>query len=65
MSSWWSRNRQLLLQLAGTFLAVLLLFLLLRAEKEEGREILAAMRTVKIADLLWVALLFLISRIAV
>ena len=65
MSSWWSRNRQLLLQLAGTVLAIVLLFLLLREEKEEGRRMLAAMREIKMVDLLWVALLFTISRIAV
>jgi len=65
MSSWWSRNRQLILQLAGTLLAILLLLLLLREEREEGGEILAAMREIKLADLLWVAILFSISRIAV
>jgi len=63
MSSWWSRNRQLILQLAGTLLAVLLLFWILR--KEDGTGILAAMREIKLADLLWVAILFAISRIAV
>src|SRR5687768_5598664 len=63
MSSWWSRNRQLVLQLTGTLLAFLLLLFLL---KEEGwDEILAAMQEIKTADLLWVALLFSISRIAV
>jgi uncharacterized membrane protein YbhN (UPF0104 family) len=65
MSSWWSRNRQLILQLAGTLLAIFLLFLLIRAEKEEGRAILAAMREIKFMDLLWVAILFSISRVAV
>jgi glycosyltransferase 2 family protein len=65
MSSWWSRNRQIILQLAGTMLAILLLALLIREEKEEGREILAAMGAIKLADLLWVAVLFAISRIAV
>jgi uncharacterized membrane protein YbhN (UPF0104 family) len=65
MSSWWSRNRQLILQLAGTLLAIFLLFLLIRAEKEEGRAILAAMREIKFVDLLWVAILFSISRVAV
>lgn len=63
MSSWWSRNRQLILRLAGTLLAIVLLFFLLR---EEGwNEILAAMREIKTVDLLWVALLFAISRFAV
>jgi uncharacterized membrane protein YbhN (UPF0104 family) len=65
MSAWWSRNRRFILQLAGTILSVALLFLLLREERKEGGEILAAMRQVKAVDLLWVALLFLISRIAV
>jgi len=51
------------LQLAGTLLAVLLLFWILR--KEDGTGILAAMREIKLADLLWVAILFAISRIAV
>ncbi len=63
MASWWSRNRQFILQLAGTLLAVLLLFLLLR--QEDGTGVLVAMRQIKLADLLWVALLFAISRIAV
>ncbi len=65
MSSWWSKNRQLILQSAGTLLAILLLLLLLKEERKEGGEILAAMRQVKLTDLLWVALLFTISRIAV
>lgn len=63
MSSWWSRNRQLILQLAGTLLAFLLLLLILR--KEDGTGVLVALREIKLADLLWVALLFAISRIAV
>src|SRR3990172_7128615 len=63
MSSWWSRNRQLILQSAGTILAVVLLFFILR--KEDGTGILAAMREIKLADLLCVAMLFSISRIAV
>jgi uncharacterized membrane protein YbhN (UPF0104 family) len=65
MSSWWSRNRQLVLQSTGTVLAIVLLLLLLKEEQKEGGEILAAMRQVRITDLLWVALLFAISRIAV
>ncbi|HEX9332226.1 MAG TPA: lysylphosphatidylglycerol synthase transmembrane domain-containing protein [Anaerolineales bacterium] len=65
MSSWWSRNRQLVLQLAGTLLAIFLLFLLLKEEEGQGNEILAAMRKIKVSDLLWVAVLFFISRIAV
>jgi len=63
MVSWLSRNRQRVVQLAGTLLAIVLLVFLL---KEEGwNEILTAMRKVQIANLLWVALLFLISRFAV
>ena len=62
MSCWWSRNRQLILQLAGTLLAVILLVLLL---EEKGHEILATLREIKVIDLFWVALLFSISRIAV
>ena len=65
MASWWSKNRQLILQSAGTLLAIVLLFLLLKEEQKEGGEILAAMRAIKPVDLLWVALLFAISRIAV
>lgn len=55
----------MILQLAGTLLAILLLSLLLKQEKKEGNEILAAMRSIKWIDLLWVALLFAISRVAV
>ena len=62
MSFWWSRNRQLILQLAGTLLAVVLLVLLL---EEKGNEIMATLREIKVIDLFWVALLFSISRIAV
>jgi uncharacterized membrane protein YbhN (UPF0104 family) len=65
MSSWWSRNRRLILQLAGTILAILLLVFLVREEQDEGKAILAAMREIKGIDLLWVALLFSISRLAV
>jgi len=62
MSDWWSKNRRGVLQLLGTLLAVILLVVLL---KDEGwSEIADAFRMVKISDLLWVALLFLISRIA-
>ncbi|HEY5728840.1 MAG TPA: lysylphosphatidylglycerol synthase transmembrane domain-containing protein [Anaerolineales bacterium] len=62
MSAWWLKNRQRILQLAGTILAVVLLVVLLR---ENGwDEILSAFRKIKTSDLLWVALLFSISRIA-
>jgi uncharacterized membrane protein YbhN (UPF0104 family) len=58
----WRRNRRLVLQSAGTLLAVILLVVLLR---DGGwNEIISAFRTIKTADLLWVALLFLISRFA-
>jgi len=62
MISWLSKNRQRVLQLIGTLLAVGLLVYLL---KQGGwDEIAAAMQQVKVTDLLWVALLFTISRIA-
>lgn len=62
MLSWMSRNRQRLMQLAGTILAIVLLVLLLR--KDGWDEILAAMREIQIVNLFWVLLLFLISRMA-
>lgn len=63
MSSWWSHNRQLILQLAGTLLAIFLLLFLLR---DEGwNEILAAMSEIKTVDLLRVGFLFALSRLAV
>jgi len=62
MSAWWSRNRQRALQLAGTILAVGLLIVLL---KDDGwAEIVDSLKKIETADLLWVALLFLVSRIA-
>lgn len=62
MVSWLSRNRQRIVQLIGTVLAVIMLVFLLR---EDGwDEILAAMRGIRTSNLLWVALLFLISRVA-
>ena len=60
MPAWWVRNRQRILQLAGTILAVVLLVVLVRENGWE--EILAAFRNVKPSSLLWAALLFLISR---
>jgi len=63
MSSWWSRNRQRVLQLGGTLLAVILLVLLVR--EDEWGEILSAMQKITILDLLLVAVLFLISRFAI
>ena len=60
MSAWWGRNRQRILQLAGTILAVVLLVVLVRENGWE--EILATFGNVKSSSLLWAALLFLISR---
>ena len=62
MGSWLYRNRQRILQLGGTLLAIVLLFFLLR-ENSWG-DILAAMQKIKIADLFWVAALFAVSRFA-
>ena len=63
MASWLSRNRQRVVQFVGTILAVVLLVLLLR---EDGTAaVAAAMKQIDPLDLLWVALLFLISRIAI
>jgi uncharacterized membrane protein YbhN (UPF0104 family) len=62
MSNWWVRNRRLLLQLTGTFLAVFLIYLLI---KDKGwDEILAALQTIDLWDLLLVAVFFSISRLA-
>jgi len=62
MYAWWSRNRQRILQLTGTIIAVGLLVSLLR---EDGwNEIIKAFKEIKSADLIWVAILFLISRVA-
>ena len=63
MLAWVSDNRRRILQIAGTLLAVVLLVLLLR---DGGwSEIVNAMRMIKVADLIWVMILFLISRLAV
>ena len=62
MSAWWTKNRQLVFQLAGSLLAVVLLVVLLK--DEDWGDILQALGTIKTSDLLWVALLFLISRLA-
>ena len=63
MASWLSRNRQRVVQLAGTILAIVLLVFLLR---EEGwDEILVAMRKIQVENLFWAVLLFLLSRFAV
>ena len=63
MSAWWLKNRQRVLQLAGTLLAVGLIVVLLR--KESWQEILQAFAKIKKIDLFWVALLFLLARFAV
>ncbi|HJS19828.1 MAG TPA: lysylphosphatidylglycerol synthase transmembrane domain-containing protein [Anaerolineales bacterium] len=63
MASWSSRNRQRLVQVAGTILAIVLLVLLIR---EDGwAAVVAAMKKIPLADLFWVTILFFISRIAV
>jgi uncharacterized membrane protein YbhN (UPF0104 family) len=63
MISWLSRNRQRVLQFAGTLLTIVLLAFLLR---DGGwSEIVAAMQKIKATDLVWVAILFLVSRFAV
>lgn len=60
MPAWWSKYGQRILQLVGTILAVAGLFVLV---KEGGwDEIVVTFKSVKTTDLLWVALLFLISR---
>jgi len=62
MSAWWLKNRQRALQLAGTVLAVGLLAVLL---KDDGwNEVVVAFGKIKTADLIWVAFLFLVSRVA-
>lgn len=62
MTAWLRKNRQRILQLAGTILALGLLVVLVR---EEGwTEVLETFGRIKPIDLLWVALLFLISRVA-
>lgn len=63
MDSWLSSNRQRILQIGGTLLAIVLLVLLLRDGGWD--EILNAMRMIKVIDLVWAAILFLISRLAV
>jgi len=60
MPSWWSKHGQRTLQLAGTVLAIVGLAVLV---KESGwDEIVITFKSIKTTDLLWVALLFLISR---
>lgn len=62
MSAWWVKNGQRVLQLAGTLLAIGLLAILL---KDDGwNEVINAFKRIKTVDLILVALLFLVSRIA-
>ena len=63
MSAWWLKNRQRVLQLAGTLLAVGLILVLLR--EESWQAILEAFAKIKKINLFWVALLFLMARFAV
>ena len=63
MAAWLARNRQRLVQLAGTILAIVLIVFLLRQDGWD--EIVAAMREIQLVNLVWVALLFLVSRLAV
>jgi uncharacterized membrane protein YbhN (UPF0104 family) len=63
MSVWWAKNRQRIFQLAGTILAIVLLGVLLRDGGWD--EIISAFKHIKTSDLLWVAVLFVISRIVV
>jgi glycosyltransferase 2 family protein len=62
MIAWLSQHRQRILQLAGTLLAIFLLFLLLREGGWEG--MVSAMRQIEAIDLFWVLILFIISRFA-
>ena len=63
MASWLSRNRQRVVEFIGTVLAIVLIGLLLR--EDGSKAVVAAMQEIPVAALLWVAVLFLISRIAV
>lgn len=63
MASWLSRNRQRVVQIVGTILAIVLIVVLVR--EDGAAAVVTAMRQIPVSDLLWVALLFLISRIAV
>lgn len=63
MSAWWARNRQRVLQLAGTLLAVGLIVVLLR--EESWQDVLTAFKAIKKINLFWVALLFVVARLAV
>lgn len=55
--------RQRIIQFAGTLLAVVLLFLLLKESGWEG--VAAAMQQIEVVDLFWVLIMFIISRLSV
>lgn len=62
MASWLSRNRQRVVQFIGTVLAIVLIGFLLR---EDGwNAVVAAMKQIDPLDLVWVLVLFSISRVA-
>lgn len=62
MASWLSRNRQRVVQFIGTVLAIVLIGFLLR---EDGwNAVVAAMKQIDLVDLIWVLILFSISRVA-
>ena len=62
MSARWKKNRQRIIQIAGTILAVLLLVILLRDVSWD--EIVSVVGNIQPINLLWVAILFFISRMA-
>jgi glycosyltransferase 2 family protein len=63
MLSWLMKNRQRVVEVIGTLLAISLLVYLLGTEG--WGEIVTAMQQIHLTDLLWVALLFIISRMAI
>jgi glycosyltransferase 2 family protein len=63
MLPWLLKNRQRVVEVIGTLLAIGLLVYLL--DRGGWTEIVTAMRQIYLIDLLWVALLFIISRIAI
>lgn len=63
MGKWFSKNRQLLLRLIGTLLAIGLIFVLLR---EEGwNEVVRAFKQISLTRIVWALALVLASRIFV
>ncbi len=63
MSAWWARNRQRIIQMGGTALAIGLTVALLQGE--DWQATLDAFAKIQISDLLLVGLLFIIARLAV